>query len=373
MIKLITLVFLLFSISAFSQATYTMSNYGGVGYSLKLTTVTSGLGSQDFSLTGANYNWDYSSLGRNSNQPEEILNPDNTGYKVPYITQCTFSSGNPFACNTKWNDFTDIATLELDSLATPILTIYDVTALMSIKNNVLVTNIQGAKAADSGNIVVPITSEYIDKDTVYAFPLNYLNQHTSKGKWEVDLNSIGRDIALKVSYTRSYEVEGWGELITPYKTHLSVLKVKTIIDEIDSVRYQTFSFGIPRKTVKYTWFDPAYGLPVMEATGQIDIFNMETITQVKYLDSTTFAGINEVNLPQLNIYPNPATDNLKILGNNNQYNVLRIYSLAGKLIETFKVNSNENTINVSELKKGYYLLKAFNNEKQVGVVRLIKE
>ena len=374
MIKLFIFSTLFLSLHSFSQATYTMSNHGGVGYSLKLTTVTSGLTSSDFSLTGANYNWDYSTLGRNSNQPESILNSDNTGYKIPFITQCTFSTGNPFACNSKWNDLTDIAYLELDSLSTPILTIYDVTALMSLKNNVLVTNMQGAKAADSGSVVVPITSEFIEKDTVYVFPLNYLNQNSSKGKWEVDLSSIGRDIALKVSYTRTYEVEGWGELITPYKTHASVLKIKTIIDEIDSVRYQTFSFGIPRKTVKYTWFDPNYGMPVMEAIGQIDIFNSETITQVTYLDSSVVVGINELKLNELAFYPNPAKDLITISNSlKKEFNSVKIYALTGNLIKEFNVLKENNTINIGDLNKGSYIIKLLKDNKEVGVSKLIKE
>jgi hypothetical protein len=372
MSKLLIFSVFIFSLQSFSQATYNMSNYGGVGYFLKLTTVTSSIGSVDFSLTGANYNWDYSTLGMNSNQIESILNPDNTGYKVPFITRCTFSTGNPFACNSKWNDLTDIAYLELDSLSTPILTIYDVTALMSLKNNVLVANIQGAKAADSGSIVVPITSEFINKDTVYAFPLNYLNQHSSKGKWEVDLNSIGRDIALKVSYTRTYEVEGWGELITPYKTHASVLKVKTIIDEIDSLRYQTFNFGLPRKTVKYTWFDPAYGMPIMEALGQIDLLNNETITQVKYLDSSTIAGIYEVNTNKVRLYPNPTSDYLTISNNNDfKFNSIKLYSLSGKLITNFSYEKGSE-INVVDLCKGVYRVVFFNDNTELGNANFIK-
>lgn len=366
-------VVLIMSLSVSSQIIYTSNNLGNAGYSLKLTTVNSGMSGFDFSLTGASYSWDYSTLGRDFNQQEEILNPDNTGYKVPFITQCTFSSGNPFACNTSWNNLTDIAFLELDSLVTPILTVYDVTALSSINSNVLVTNIQGAKAADSGNVVVPITSEYIDKDTVYAFPLNYLNQHTSKAKWQVDLNSIGRDIALKVSYTRSYEVEGWGSITTPYKIHSNVLKVKTVIDEIDSVRYQTFSFGIPRKTVKYTWFDPAYGMPIMEATGQIDIFNSETITQVKYLDSTTVAGIKEHDIKEFKLYPNPASDFINIAEVGYDFTQINFYSVSGKLVKEYKAVNNSNKINISYLNKGSYIVKFYNQKELVGISRLIKE
>lgn len=373
MIKSFAILLLLVSFNSFSQTTYPIASFGNVGYSLKLTTVTSGLSGVDFTLTGVNYSWDYSTLGRTSNAPETILNPDNTGYKIPFITLCTYNTNNPFSCNTKWNDLTDVAFLELDSLATPILTIYDVTALMSKKNNVLVTNIQGAKVADSSNNVVPITTEFIDKDTVYAFPLNYLNTHSSNGKWEVDLTPVGRDIALKVSYTRTYTVEGWGELITPFKTHTDVLKVRTVINEIDSLRYQTFNFGVPRKTVKYTWFDAAYGMPVMEATGQIDPLNNETITQVTYLDSTTIAGIYEIQKAKVVLYPNPANQILTVkLVDNIKADNIKIFSIAGILLKEINTINAHNLIDISFLTQGSYLVQVSNKNTVIYNTKLIK-
>ena len=64
--------------------------------------------------------------------------------------------------------------------------------------------------------------------------------------------------------------------------------------------------------------------------------------------------VNEVENQQFAIYPNPATDVLKILNTSGNQSVT-IYSIDGKVVKRIEV-SDEAEINVSDLKAGLYII-----------------
>ena len=63
---------------------------------------------------------------------------------------------------------------------------------------------------------------------------------------------------------------------------------------------------------------------------------------------------DEIENQHLTIYPNPATDVLKIL-NTSEYQSVTIYSIDGKVVKRIEV-SNEADINVSDLNAGLYII-----------------
>ncbi len=361
--KITTLVLALIATGAMSQTTYNVGDYGTPGYGFKQTVNINNLGLFDFAQTGTNHTWNYATLTQEDNALKEVLDPNSTDYHNVWIAACSFNTGNPVQCNTDWNALTDIARIELDSLATPLLTVYELTSLMELTGNDLIINIEGAKVKDTAGNIIPVTADFEDVDTALVFPLNYNNTHTSKGKWRVDLNPLGYDIILVVSYTRNYTVEGWGSLVTPYKLHNDVLKMRTQIDEIDSLYYNGFPFGQPRTVVQYTWFDPGYGMPVMEATGQKS-GSTETMERLTYLDSTVI-GINEDNLTQLSVFPNPTTEKLTVdFKESVEYTHAVIMDATGKvMLSNIK---NIKSIDVTTLAKGSYFVGIYNNDKPVG-------
>lgn len=357
-------------INGFSQITYQASNYGTAGYSFKQSRTTLNLSTFDFATTGTGYTWNFSGLQKEQNKVEEILSASGTGYQAAYIGQCILNGGNPLTCNSNWNDYADQGRLIADSLNAQLFMIYDVTSILSFSGNDLVVNIQGAKVEDTSGNRVPITSEYIDKDTVYNFPLSYGNTFSSHGKWEIDMNPVGFDLRIIADYDRTYEVDGWGSLITPYKYHSDVLRVRTEIDEIDSAFFNGFPFANPRLTVQYSWFDLNYGLPVMEAIGTI-AGGVEQITVVTYLDSTDYSSISENQLASFEIYPNPAQDELNISYDDElRYNRMSIMSMEGK--EVLSTQTLTNKINISSLDKGTYLIGLFNDNTPLGIKKFTK-
>ena len=82
------------------------------------------------------------------------------------------------------------------------------------------------------------------------------------------------------------------------------------------------------------------------------------------------ASVNSLNFETIKMYPNPANGN-KIFFNLKKDVNVNIYNVLGKLITSEKVNTNNNSIDISNFSKGIYLLK-INSGKRFITKKLIK-
>ncbi|MBN1927599.1 MAG: T9SS type A sorting domain-containing protein [Prolixibacteraceae bacterium] len=69
----------------------------------------------------------------------------------------------------------------------------------------------------------------------------------------------------------------------------------------------------------------------------------------------------------MNVYPNPASSTVTISAN---FNRVVISNILGQEVKS--INSSSRTLNVSDLSKGVYVIKAYNNDKYVGTAKLTK-
>ena len=79
-------------------------------------------------------------------------------------------------------------------------------------------------------------------------------------------------------------------------------------------------------------------------------------------------------LTTMNVFPNPTSSSstIDLQSFDNQLVTIEIFHLNGQLISTFQTtNSHMETIDLSNLNSGNYLLKAFSNE-QIAVQRIAK-
>lgn len=81
-------------------------------------------------------------------------------------------------------------------------------------------------------------------------------------------------------------------------------------------------------------------------------------------------GIDEVELPEIGIYPNPTSYQITIDYGGFQIKAISIINTSGKLVKTFF--SNIKTINVSDLPNGIYFLKLIGEE-NVFNIKFIKQ
>lgn len=77
------------------------------------------------------------------------------------------------------------------------------------------------------------------------------------------------------------------------------------------------------------------------------------------------SGIEDLEEVSMNVYPNPATDrvNLQLEEFNGQYTVQVFNALGMEVLNTTAVNATQ-TLDISTLSTGQYMVRVFNNEKE---------
>ena len=98
----------------------------------------------------------------------------------------------------------------------------------------------------------------------------------------------------------------------------------------------------------------------------IDLDDEETVINLYYSNAT---DLNEVSESSWVIWPNPTTEMLHLNGANPSQ--VNIFSIDGKLVMT--LDNNAQTINVSHLANGSYLLKATMNDGTVTTQTFVKQ
>ena len=85
-----------------------------------------------------------------------------------------------------------------------------------------------------------------------------------------------------------------------------------------------------------------------------------------FLDNASFDTINEIK-----IYPNPVTDKVTVQLQSYDNTKTTIYDLNGRLIQQISITEDQNTIDISTLEKGIYILSITNGKENYNK-RIIK-
>lgn len=83
------------------------------------------------------------------------------------------------------------------------------------------------------------------------------------------------------------------------------------------------------------------------------------VVQAGKIDLSTYVGINNEEINNVQIYPNPASDYIRLIGEGNGY--YEIINIAGQLVLSGEITKEEQLINISMLDKGVYMVKAHNS------------
>ena len=81
-------------------------------------------------------------------------------------------------------------------------------------------------------------------------------------------------------------------------------------------------------------------------------------------------GINELSNENLSVYPNPVKNKLFVELANERVTEINVIDYAGRVVKT--INGNVNTVNVSDLTRGIYILK-IATENGVSTTRFVKQ
>jgi hypothetical protein len=211
---------------------------------------------------------------------------------------------------------------------------------------------------------IPTRSDTIE--TIYHFPIEYGNEHSSRGYTKLDLNPFQNAIWIQYRQ-RQTVVDGWGQLSTVFGT-FPVLRIHHTIQERDSlyIDFNGTGFWIPVQVPtahEYEWRSNTEKECLLKIFTSVAGGN-ENITRIEYRDFVNLSvQENEISV---SIYPNPAKDLLAI-ESAQAFHSYKIYSLEGKLIASeSNINSFSSVISVDSLSQGSYFIEL---EFQHGISR----
>jgi len=94
-----------------------------------------------------------------------------------------------------------------------------------------------------------------------------------------------------------------------------------------------------------------------------------------YFDDVKFGekalNLQESNIQEVKVYPNPSSDLWNISSDNNDIKQLELYNLGGELIHVLTSNNNVTIIDGTHLIDGIYLCKISSNS-GVSILKLVK-
>jgi hypothetical protein len=314
------------SLTSFAQLTINSSDLPNGGEHI-LTSVAV-LTSEDPTLTGPGYTWDFTSLTP-SLQRYEIF--DAAGTYTGYY-------------NALYSPFTGVpTTYGKVNFTASLLPIPGMTVTMAYdffkKSS---TSLKQVGLAYTLNDSLPLPFEYTQADYVYNFPVNYGNVDSCNFKYSPHHIIPAGTLPFYYGGTgkRINEVDGWGTLTTPYGSY-PTLRIKSTVTQTDTVFLDSVTGGIalPRPVkIEYKWLTPGAKVPLLQIDANI-LFGASQITSIIYIDSlrseVPYIGINEISASsEFTVFPNPATEVINV-----QYTMavsgkagINIYNSLGQLI-----------------------------------------
>ena len=342
--KILVLIFILSGFVTYSQITIDQNDMPAVDDTFR-TSLTSSIG-VDYTLTGANYNWDFSSLIPLSQRIDTFVGV----WSTPLVYNAVFI-------------YPVVATIAMkrpDNTTLPGYQLTDVYEFYKSSSSAFTMVGYGAKLNG-----VPVPVKYNNPDYLYHFPVTYGTVDSSASAFGQALPGIGYFGETK---KRVNHVDGWGTLTTPFGT-FQTIRIKSVIETFDTIHMDSLGigFGIPRTITEYKWLADGFGLPVLT----VSISGL--VTSIAYIDSSrnilNGIKVNQFQKDLITVYPNPANEvifirlfsDISSLASSD----IRIFDMSGKLCirQYAKLSPYQPyQINLSSLPKGIYMLEVKNNE-----------
>ena len=175
-------------------------------------------------------------------------------------------------------------------------------------------------------------------------------------------------IKILIESSTEFNVDAYGDVIIPMGT-FDALRLKT--DDITTTDFFAYCsdtiFGnggwypmpaaiFPSEveiTSSYSWWtnNPLIKFVLV----QMDIDSLGVIDAVDFIHSPSPSSVTDLSSNNFNIYPIPATNNLTIEAQNNDFTSLNLVDVTGKVILK-KEFTQSTSLNVSNIAKGIYYL-----------------
>ncbi|MBW6478127.1 MAG: T9SS type A sorting domain-containing protein [Bacteroidales bacterium] len=226
----------------------------------------------DFTQSGEDSQWDFSGLKHQTQGLEEYQLVSNINFLMALLI---------FGMNAIATDA--IGDLPLDEFNLDVDGVYSVFSKSTAQYT-----LDGFFVLIDG-IALPL--KYSEADKIYSFPLNYADQDSTTFFGNT---SLGDTLSLTREGYRVNEVDGWGNIITPFG-EFDVLRLKSTIHESDSLYWQSLGdpFVFKRTTTRYSWLAKNERIPIL---------------QVSYVAFEGFEDNPSVTIKYRDIYREPSDD-----------------------------------------------------------------
>ncbi|MEO6901828.1 MAG: T9SS type A sorting domain-containing protein [Bacteroidia bacterium] len=209
-------------------------------------------------------------------------------------------------------------------------------------------------------VLQPLAIHFSPAETILKYPSTFGTTFTGTSVIDVKIaaptNPIMDSVRLKSTRTKTSIVDAWGSITTPYGT-FNCLRFQEIQRSIDSTFYRiqgvwTLSNQKIDSTKTYNWLTKNIGLPLVSAKVN---FKTDSVERVTWLALPTTVGINTtLEVANVNVYPNPAQDQVRFKLDASKFAILYICDISGKKVYTTTILNDITTVNLSKFVSGTY-------------------
>lgn len=347
--KKYSFIYFLFLLASISNGQITITNASMPSSSDTIRySIASNSSVGNYTTTGTNYNWNFSTLNVVGQNLREFKPSLSTPYGFFFF---------PPKFGEKTQDTIPIPTI-------PTIGALSITDVYSFyKKTSSLFAVEGIGIKLNG---IPVPNFNSDEDELYLFPLNYGDRDSTTFTFSTIASTLVPFQYNKHGY-RITQADGWGSITTPYGT-ANCLRVITTQYSIDTISTTLLpapfnKLGFPNYTRSYQWLTLGEKIPFLEVVGNIIGSNFN-VTQVKYRDIKRVSNVGlheeQTNL-LISAFPNPTTHELYLILPKTETKVaLQLTDLQGKLIMSEMLENsdfvNKHTLNTSQLTPGLYIL-----------------
>lgn len=300
-----------------------------------------------FQATGTNYNWDFSNI--QYIKQDSLLNVNVS--TTPFLYQFYFNNFLLFPSYLA--SYAQARTDFADPLG--VLNLSDNFNYFKLSASSLSLVGFGTTISLNASPGLPTSVRYDTIDQIYPLPLSYGLIDSTSAFYLASIPSFG---SYGQSIRRKVEVDGWGNLTTPFSNY-DVLRVKTTLYQTDTFYVDTFQFGnsVARPTLEiYEWWAKNIGFPVLRVEYQNNL-----MTQAWYADEL-HVGFNKVFSEDVMVFPNPSNGELFFKLNDNHTTDIgfSVYNMMGSSVMKGRTKDKISLLNIPS---GFYLIELEINQK----------
>jgi hypothetical protein len=322
-----------------------------------------------YTLTGANYTWDFSKLTATSQQLKDFSPMSESSVLVwPDFR-------NPLSPQYLASYFTESMSLPIGQLTQSLPLPISIDNIRQYFKNASgsITNLGYSLKLTFNGIPADLSAPSDIIETVYKFPLKYGDLNTSKGYTKVKIETpINATFIQRIQ--RETEVDGYGTLTTPFGT-FETLRLKHTIKEEDSIDLSPLGpktlLPLPLRR-EYEWWAQGQKVPLLKFTTN-ELQGTETVVSIEYRDNYLGldAGLDELGW-KTELYPVPANDVLMVRS-ARVLDRIAVLDQWGRLVKSETIaHSSDALLEIVDLTPGVYTIVLFA-EDSLSTEKFIKQ